>query len=799
MGLVRILLVLIFGFAALSPVMGENAGLRNGDFKQQVDGMPEGWQLIGHCKLLASGGRNGIPAVEVESTGNEMNAALQVIHFDQPRKGPFVVTAWIRCDEIAESGDCGVWLDVMQAGGPAMWGQRGVPQTERKGWQQVRAEVHPVCPVSEVQLYLILRNTRGRVRYCDVRMDDIPVSITSLRAFSMGGRSYDVRGELSGSTAWEIAAKQKDKIIWKSSGESMRIAEKFATSGDGPVTVELTAKSNSYTSRASAVAQSRSIGNDIDWWVADSFTRVFLDDLPPERSINKVKLDVARNERESFQVCLRPFSKPLSNVRVKLSDLVKASGKSSKDSRIPSTAIEWYRVGYIWVEKPFAHQCCPRRAASYWPDPLLPANKFSVQAGEVQPLWFTLNISQNTQPGTYSGRIAIQADNQPAISVPVSVTVYPAVVPAQGSMKTTFALMDGFMEKIYGTISKPLRRAYTDYLLAHHLNPDDISRTSFPDLDDLSYANKRGLNAFNILNVVPEPESKVVWTCFAPVAAYTPEFRKRFFQRLDEIMPQLEKRGLIDKAYIYGFDERGPEYIPIIRDLFGEIKRRYPKVHTLSTCWPPKETDPLSLNIDWYVPLSSSYNHKLAQKVRENGGEMWWYICMGPNYPYANWLFENPLIEARLIWWQAFDYDVEGLLYWGLNIWDRPRNDKPIPMNAGPRLDWSVTPTGQFDTLNGDGVLLYPGENGPIGSLRLENICDGLEDIELLQQYRQRFSQKAVNELTKSVSVDMTHYSRNLNDLLSARVKMLKALQVKSSSSKSTNDKKSNKKGKTKA
>ena len=33
---------------------------------------------------------------------------------------------------------------------------------------------------------------------------------------------------------------------------------------------------------------------------------------------------------------------------------------------------------------------------------------------------------------------------------------------------------------------------------------------------------------------------------------------------------------------------------------------------------------------------------------------------------------------------------------------------------------------------NGDGIFVYPGSDGPLSSLRLENFRDGLEDLELL-------------------------------------------------------------------
>ena len=165
-------------------------------------------------------------------------------------------------------------------------------------------------------------------------------------------------------------------------------------------------------------------------------------------------------------------------------------------------------------------------------------------------------------------------------------------------MKTAFGLVDGYLKKLYGDVTPKLRWAYVDFLLDHRLNPDDNFRTTLPDLDDLVFAKTQGLTVFDIPNAVPEPKDKFPCTYSAPVEAYTPEFKKHLLERLDAVVPELEKLGLIDKAYVYGFDECGPEYGPVIKDLFGEVKRRYPKIHTCSTFRLPAGTDPVSLNID---------------------------------------------------------------------------------------------------------------------------------------------------------------------------------------------------------
>ena len=122
---------------------------------------------------------------------------------------------------------------------------------------------------------------------------------------------------------------------------------------------------------------------------------------------------------------------------------------------------------------------------------------------------------------------------------------------------------------------------------------------------------------------------------------------------------------------------------------------------------------------------------------------------------------------------------MQGFLYWGLNIWTRENNDAPIPDDSDPRLKWSVA-TGKegqvWDILNGDGTLLYPGQKGPLGCMRLENIRDGLQDIELLKQYGEKFGDVAENRLIARVSTDILHFSRDKGQLMFARHEVLTAL-----------------------
>ena len=55
---------------------------------------------------------------------------------------------------------------------------------------------------------------------------------------------------------------------------------------------------------------------------------------------------------------------------------------------------------------------------------------------------------------------------------------------------------------------------------------------------------------------------------------------------LDDITPRMEQlkaAGLLDRGYIYAFDESHEGYADALRLLFGEAKRRWPEVFIISS------------------------------------------------------------------------------------------------------------------------------------------------------------------------------------------------------------------------
>ena len=190
-------------------------------------------------------------------------------------------------------------------------------------------------------------------------------------------------------------------------------------------------------------------------------------------------------------------------------------------------------------------------------------------------------------------------------------------------------------------------------------------------------------------------------------------------------------------------------------------------------------------------------------RLREAGLTAWYYTADAPYHPWANVRLDNDLIDGRMQIWVAAHEQAQGYLYWGLNIWRSGYlNYRPIDLDAPTvllnRSSWGVSTYGGFssrvkpeeDWLQGDGVLMYAAEGGrPIGSIRLENVRDGLEDVALLYQLQHRrggASARAgrgapvegVAALTGPLVRNQTSFSRTAAEVEAYRERILEELAV---------------------
>jgi len=167
-----------------------------------------------------------------------------------------------------------------------------------------------------------------------------------------------------------------------------------------------------------------------------------------------------------------------------------------------------------------------------------------------------------------------------------------------------------------------------------------------------------------------------------------------------------------------------------------------------------------ALGADIFCPVSYLFDDGLTMEDIQTvipDARLWWYVACGPVGEYCNVLTNFEGIRARLLLWQQMAMGIGGLLYWSANYWA-----EGDPWDNGWTYRGSEEPDWSFQEF-GDGSLLYPGSrvgiDGPIASLRLEIISDGIDDFDLLTLAKERFGQDYVDEKIAIVTTCRTEYT----------------------------------------
>lgn len=287
----------------------------------------------------------------------------------------------------------------------------------------------------------------------------------------------------------------------------------------------------------------------------------------------------------------------------------------------------------------------------------------------------------------------------------------------------------------------------------------------------------------------------------------TPEYPIMFDSYCRQVEKHLIEKGWVDQAYVYWFDEPGPDQYAFVKNGFDKLKRSCPRIDRMLTEQPEP---PLYGGPNIYCVISNLYNHDKAEQRREDGDRFWWYICTGPKAPYCTLFTDHPGTELRVWLWQTWKRNIEGILIWQTNYWTsaaaypdpaNPQNPYEDPMGwtsgystpAGKKIPWG----------NGDGRFIYPPEAaadgkssepvlaGPVDSIRWEMLRDGVEDYEyltilkkLLADKKNKLSKRDYNkysqllDVPESISRDLTHFTTDPTPIENQRHKIAQAIEL---------------------
>lgn len=467
---------------------------------------------------------------------------------------------------------------------------------------------------------------------------------------------------------------------------------------------------------------------------------------------SNVSLAMARNERESFQVAVLPLKdKPLLGMTTAVSLLTNSFGQ-----KFPEDSVKIFNVEYVETT---TNACYPVSHTGWWPDPLVPMKAVDIPPAETRVFWIEIRSPADIPAGRYQSILTVSGTNVEPFKITLNIEVWNFTLPKEQIVQTCTWLSSANCGNKYGKDRElNMYQTYTEYFLDHKINPLDIGKTYVKSNDysvvteNLAKGFQHGLTRFEI------PRLKG--------------------GELKQFCDHLKKKGWFDKAMIYGFkDEPHPrDYAAFRKD--SEIIRA--TVPDLKIFMAESPHPALFGAVDIWWSSMPSDNEEAIRNQLSAGKEVWWYRCgipvrleyYRPYYEYpSDILIDRSSIDIRILYLMTWKFKMTPATFFYAGMqW-------PAGAEKWPAEPW---PTGSW-LWHGDGYIVYPGDNGPLPSMRLECLTDGIEDYEYLHILKMAL-EKAKNASAEDIEaakkllsvppeliVFTYHYNKDPNALLAFR------------------------------
>ncbi|WP_242615160.1 DUF4091 domain-containing protein [Paenibacillus solani] len=209
-----------------------------------------------------------------------------------------------------------------------------------------------------------------------------------------------------------------------------------------------------------------------------------------------------------------------------------------------------------------------------------------------------------------------------------------------------------------------------------------------------------------------------------------PEYTAFITSFLHELIRFIDDHELRERVFFHLSDEPGLGDLDTYRaasELVKPILKDFPMIDALS-------------DYDFYrsgliehpIPASND-----IQPFLDHGVEgLWTYYCCAQYKKVSNRFFHMPSARNRALGIQLYKLNLKGFLHWGYNFWYSQFSKYPIN-------PFQVTDAGGGFPA-GDPFLVYPGEEGPIESIRLEVLTEALQDLRALELLETKLGREGV-------------------------------------------------------
>ena len=495
-----------------------------------------------------------------------------------------------------------------------------------------------------------------------------------------------------------------------------------------------------------------------------------------ERGDAKINVLMCKNESEGAHLILSP-SKSVDSYDIVITDL-----SDGKGNVIPKSDIEVFNQHYM---RTFT-QSNKYHEPGWYPDAIIPFENAKAKgenkiiAGDNQGIYVKFETHEETVAGDYSGNFTVTIDGT-NYTVPVNVHVYDFAVP-EGEFPINFGtLWINYLTQGDYDSGIDMWTKYYEYFLDHGMSVFDIPIEG-TDVDGWlnrleKYYDK--MSAYNLpygLGFTWEPAGRL-WR-------YGPDYDELEMLIKKIVKFSVEKgKDYVSKAYIDNFhtdeydqtaafgEDRiisakyfadrmffifgnvikyfdityGEQYIdsvPGLRESIGDIG-----VISVSGSWVDGVADKFNTmcpSLPSFFRFRTAYGDDWVERfISDPSNRMtsvWWYTTISCDYPdRPGYQIDDPAVDERIMSWMEYYYGVEGHLYWATNLYTDTRE-----YGLSPGDEWTVANRCGGGKWNGDGYLVYPGYDygieGPIGTIRLENIRDGGEEYKWLNILEEEYA-----------------------------------------------------------
>jgi hypothetical protein len=552
----------------------------------------------------------------------------------------------------------------------------------------------------------------------------------------------------------------------------------------------------------------------VEVWAVPSVQKVRPDAAPEEKNLvwsqttRTVAVAGARNEHVPFQLVISTPPPKSRYEKAAAGFFVEASDLSSGQGRIDKEQIKLY---FEHVVLCYA-KSSPVGDTGFWPDALAPlTDPFNMSAEfrsfvKSRAVWVDILVPEAAPAGTYQGEIEATQNGAQIGELNVSLKVYDFTLPQETHLITYMGISAGRLADFHGSSASPESRSavlqkYYEFLYSHRMEPW-FNQPLQPAVE-LSGGREVHVRFDDGLyrRYMTELKTKRVILEAAPAelrrGTSDPPFSENFNARVKSYLSQLhryfERNGWLQKLVL-----NSPIDEPNTAQQYIDTRKWAELVHEAAPGVPFLVTEsPVPDRPEWGT-LSGYANHfsvhgnrlnrlDVKQAIREEqskGGEITWYISCDQVYPQPNYFIDAFAMDPVMIPWITWRYGMNGILYWSTTFWPQTPDPWQDPVTF---LSGFLCSNGYV--LNGEGSLIYPGSrtrrytgqrdiDGPVSSIRLELLREGIEDYEYLWLLKSLGDEEFANEAVKSMVVDVSTFSRNVAELFSLRTRMAERIET---------------------